>query len=322
MSAPPSASPSAPPTPRPSPQPTVTSPLSTTAGAPVPVIDRAGPLLDRYAAIVFDLWGVVHDGVRMFPGIPEVFRALNDRGIPFVLLSNAPRRLDSVVAKLDVCGVDRGLYRHVMSSGEATYEALRTRDDPFHAGLGQRLFHLGPTRDDDVYAGLPYTRVDRPEDADFVLATGPHDFDDTLEQYVPALQVGLDRGIPLICANPDLVVMVGDTRAICAGMFAQWYEARGGRVVYHGKPHAGVYRRALALIGDPDPAQVLAIGDSFRTDVAGAAALGADALLVAAGIHKAEVSDAAGRVDGTRVAAAAAEAGVRPPVAAIDELRW
>lgn len=138
------------------------------------------PVIDRYDGVILDLWGVLHDGERPYPGVPECLDRLRAAGKVICLLSNAPRRTGGVIAKLDGMGIGRDRYHHVMTSGEAAYDALRDRDDPWHAALGRRLYHIGPDRDMDVYEGLDYTLAASPDEADFVVNTGIVDFGESL----------------------------------------------------------------------------------------------------------------------------------------------
>jgi len=288
----------------------------------VPVVDGLSALADRYDAFVLDLWGVVHDGVHPFPGVNACLAELQAAGKPVLLLSNAPRRVGSIAAKLAAMGVEPSGWTHLMSSGEATHEGLRDRDTAPFDTLGRRLYHLGPERDVDVYDGLDgYAVVGRLDEADFVLNTGPDAYDETVDDHRPVLDEAARRGLPMVCANPDLVVMVGETRAICAGTLAQEYEAMGGAVTWIGKPRPAVYRRCLGLLGDPAPHRVLAVGDSLRTDVAGARTMGFDSLFVAGGIHGHDLAGPGGALDAGRLAALVADRGIAP-TAAIAELRW
>ena len=271
---------------------------------------------------ILDLWGVVHDGVRPYPHAVDCMTQLRRAGKQVCLLSNAPRRITSVVAKLREIGVPDEAYDHVLSSGEATHLALRDRPDDFHRGLGDRCFHLGPPRDTDVYEGLPLTVASSPEEASFVLATGIDEWDETMDDHEPMLQRIAAAGLPMVCANPDLVVVVGDILAICSGLMAQRYEELGGAVAYHGKPHPPVYHRCFDLMAGIPRDRMLAIGDSFRTDIAGARAVGIDGAFVAGGIHRDELGcDAHGHPDPGRLRVALADTPFRPD-AVIPTLRW
>lgn len=288
----------------------------------IPQLPGLAAVIDRYDAVILDLWGVIHNGERPYDGVPECLDRLAAAGVAVCLLSNAPRRTGGVERRLAEMGIARDRYGHVMTSGEAAHEALRDRTDPWHAALGSRLFHIGPERDTDVYEGLGLEVVARPEEADFVLNSGIVDYSDTLADYVPALEACVRCRLPMICANPDLVVVVGERMVICAGTLAAHYEDLGGTVAYHGKPHAPVYERCFALVGVADRRRVLAVGDSFRTDVAGAAAAGIDSVLITGGIHREELGGAWGdSVDPDRLAAAAEAAGQRPTYA-MPRLVW
>ncbi|WP_343717350.1 TIGR01459 family HAD-type hydrolase [Inquilinus sp.] len=289
----------------------------------IPILDGIAAIRDRYDAFIVDLWGVVHDGVTPYPGVIECLQRLRADGKQVCLLSNAPRRVGSVVQRLAQIGVPEDCWDAILSSGEAAHLALAARDDDFHQALGERFLHLGPERDADVYEAVDdVVRVDRLDDAEFVLNTGIDDPDERVEDHAPLLEAAAARKLPMICANPDIVVIVGGKMQICAGALAQHYETLGGTVFYHGKPHPPVYRRCFELLGRPDPARVLAIGDSFHTDMAGAAAAGIDGLFVIGGIHGAELRDAAtGRPDAHKLAAAAERHGLRP-AAAVERLNW
>jgi HAD superfamily hydrolase (TIGR01459 family) len=257
----------------------------------------------RYDGFILDLWGVIHDGVAPMPGAVECLRSLLEEGKRIVLLSNAPRRADDVVRRITRIGVPAELYHHVMSSGEEAWQHLNRRDDPFYAGLGPRCLHIGSERDMEIREGLALEFVDTAEEAQFILNTGPAGWDDRIEDYELLLRAALSRDLPMVCANPDLVVMHGSRLALCAGALAKWYEEAGGRVRWHGKPFRSVYDTCLHLLAIEDRSRILAVGDSLRTDIAGAAGAGLDSLLIAGGIHAEEfgtVSDRApdlGRVE-------------------------
>jgi HAD superfamily hydrolase (TIGR01459 family) len=235
------------------------------------------------------------------------------RGKRIVLLSNAPRRADDVVERITRIGVPVGLYHHVMSSGEEAWQCLYRRDDPFYALLGRRCLHIGSERDVGIREGLGLEFVDTGEAAEFILNTGPAGWDDRIEDYAPQLSAALARGLPMVCANPDLVVMHGSRLALCAGALAQWYEEHGGRVRWHGKPFRSVYDTCLGLLGIDDRSRILAIGDSLRTDIAGAAGAGIDSVLVLGGIHAEEFAAVGSQPPNfERIAAAIREASYRP----------
>jgi HAD superfamily hydrolase (TIGR01459 family) len=261
----------------------------------IQLIRGIGALAPRYDGFILDLWGVVHDGVAPLPGAVECLRALIEAGKRTVLLSNAPRRSGDVVDRINRIGVPVEFYHDVMSSGEEAWQYLDRRHDPFYASLGRRCLHIGSVRDTGIREGLGLEFVETAEEAEFVLNTGPAGWDDRLEDYAPILRRALARSLPMVCANPDLVVMHAGRLALCAGALAQWYEASGGRVRWHGKPYRSVYDTCLDLLGIDDRSRILAVGDSLRTDIAGAAGAGIDSVLIVGGIHADEFGASGGR---------------------------
>src|SRR6516162_2120447 len=286
------------------------------------LIRGIGALAPRYDGFILDLWGVVHDGVAPMPGAVECLRSLIEAGKRIVLLSNAPRRAKDVVERIDRIGVPAGLYHNVMSSGEEAWQHLSRRDDPFYAVLGRRCVHIGSERDTGIREGLGLELVETADEAEFILNTGPAGWDDRIEDYAPLLRRALERGLPMVCANPDLVVMHGGRLALCAGALAQWYEERGGVVRSHGKPFRSVYDKCLVLLGIDERSRVLAVGDSIRTDIVGAAAAGLDSVLIAGGIHAEEFGLMSGEPpDLGRIEAALRRASCRP-IAVAPKFCW
>jgi HAD superfamily hydrolase (TIGR01459 family) len=286
---------------------------------PVPYVSRLSALAPRYDAFIIDLWGVVHDGTKPLPGAIDCLSALVDAGKRIALLSNAPRRADDVVRRITRIGVPSGTYHHVMSSGEEAWQCLQRRSDPFYAALGYRCLHICSDRDLEIRDGLDLEFFESAEDAEFILNTGPAGWEDTVADYSRLLRQCLARRLPMVCANPDLVVMHGAKLALCAGALAQWYEERGGYVRWHGKPYPSVYDTCLVLLDMTDRSRILAVGDSLRTDIAGAAAAGLDSLFIAGGIHAAEFgleSATALEPDLNRIEAALAAVRHRPTAVA------
>ena len=279
------------------------------------LIDGMREVAAAYDGVILDLWGVVHDGVAPFPGVLDCMARLRAAGKPVVLLSNAPRRADDVVRRIAAIGVPADAYDGVMSSGEEAWQCLRRRAEPFYAGLGRNCLHICSDRDLEIREGLGLRYVERPAEADFILNTGPARWEDTLADYDVVLRDCRARDLPMVCANPDLVVMHRGKPALCAGALAAHYQELGGTVRWHGKPHPSVYESCLRLIGIADRRRLVAVGDSLRTDIAGAAAAGIDSILVTGGIHAEEFADPA------RLAAALDEAGLAP-VAVARRFVW
>ena len=281
-----------------------------------------GEIAHDYDGFILDLWGVLHDGSAPFPGVLAALARLKGMGKRIVVLSNAPRRAALVAARMNEIGIPATLYDHVHSSGEETWQHLATRDDPFYATLGRRCYHIGPSRDDNMLAGIDLERTPAIDQAEFILNTGPSEWDETVAQYEPLLVAARIRDLPMICANPDLVVIHEGHRSICAGAVAQRYEAMGGRVRWHGKPFPSVYATCFNLLGIADKHRIIAVGDSLRTDIAGANGAGIDSILVTGGIHAAELGVGIGeQPDMQRLAAAIAASG-HTPTAVVAEFRF
>lgn len=273
-------------------------------------IARLSDVLDRYDAIISDVWGVLHNGVVATPGAQQALAAARRAGKPVALLTNSPRLPPLVAQQLCDLGVIEPCYDALVSSGGVTRELLeREGAKPF--------FHIGPARDAGVFEGL-LAQPAPLESAELVLCTGLFDDEtETPEQYRPTLEAARARGLRLYCANPDLVVERGDRLIPCAGALADLYEKLGGSVIWVGKPKPLVYSRARealeAVLSQPlATARVLCIGDAFRTDIAGANAEGHDVIMTLAGIHGHQIGLDGSRYDHDRLESLAAETRQRP----------
>ena len=288
----------------------------------VAIVPGISALISDYDGFILDLWGVVHDGRDPYPGAIECLGKLRRMERRVVMLSNVPRRAATVAEAMVGMGIDRSLYDHVLSSGELAHRALKFRDDPWYAALGRRCLHMGPERDKGIFDGLDLEVVPTPEDAGFVLNTGPWWDTESLEDFEPALVACAKRGLPMVCANPDLEVIRAGKRIICAGTLAARYEALGGEVRYHGKPHGPTYEACLELMGIPDRRRIVAVGDSLATDVRGALEAGLGAVLVTSGIHADELGlKYAEHPDPARLTQACERAG-HVPSAAVPAFVW
>ncbi len=250
-----------------------------------PVITGLSSIASRYDAFLLDQWGCIHNGVQPYPGVADALRHLRAADKRIIVFSNAPRRSDAVAAGMARIGIGPELYDAMLSAGEAAWQALAKRDDQWHAKLGTRCLHIGPERDRGMLEGNGLVDARSPEEADFVLATGPYDDLKPVEVHDELLRRCRARNLPMLCANPDLEVVRGTQRLVCAGAIAERYAAMGGDVRQYGKPYPDIYARAMRMLDGIDRARVLAIGDSLRTDVAGAHAAGIPVAFIPGGIH-------------------------------------
>jgi len=281
----------------------------------IPVVSSIEELGSNYAAWLVDIWGVMHNGVRAFPGAVEATLRFREQGGIVVLLSNSPRPSAGLQHQLRSLGVQDQSFDATVSSGDLTRHELAK-----HAGA--RVFHLGPERDLPIFASIDVTRVNA-DDAELIVCTGLFDDEtETPEDYEVLLKELSERKLTMLCANPDHLVERGHRLVYCAGALAQLYAEDGGEVIYAGKPYAPIYELAeetiARLAGRPVArGEILAIGDGIRTDMAGAADFGLDAVFVASGLH---VGPGGEGLDDLRLAELFE--GRKPPRAAMPALIW
>jgi HAD superfamily hydrolase (TIGR01459 family) len=265
--------------------------------------------------VLSDIWGVVHNGLESFPEACEALHTFRSRGGIVIMITNAPRPADSVQRQLRKLGVADATYDAIVSSGDLTRHYVAGHP-------GRKVFWLGPERDSSIHRGLDLT-LGPIEQADYIICTGLFDDEtETAEDYRGMMLQARERQLPLICANPDIVVERGDRLIYCAGAIAELYRELGGEVIFYGKPHRPIYERAMALAAERNGHavalnRVLAIGDSVRTDLAGAHGFGIDCLFVTRGIH-AEDFEGIDQLDPASVK----ELFGHPPRALTRELRW
>jgi len=285
------------------------------------MISGLSELAPDYDAILCDVWGVLIDGLRCFPSAAAALRAFRRQGGRVALMTNASRPSAEVARQLDGLGVPRDCWDAIVSAGELALREIVAR-------RGQACFHLGPPHDKGLFdaaarlLGAP-PRLAGLEDADYVVCTGlVDDRRDEPEDYDDRLRAMLGRRLTMLCANPDVVVEVGDRRLYCAGALARRYEQMGGRVLTFGKPQRAIYDAArAALDARRRSVRALAIGDGAETDLAGAGRAGIDCLFVTEGVHREEIRDAAGALDPEALERLFLRAKARP-VAMACELVW
>ena len=276
---------------------------------------RIRDLAPRYDAILCDVWGVIRDGRSLLPEAIEALQRFRAGGGRVVLVSNSPRRPSGLLSQLSEMGAPDDAWDDAVTSGGATHEVLKAR-------APGPAFKLGPDWDDSIYdgTGLEFAPLDQ---ARVISNTGLFDWEsETPEDYDDLLSRARERGLEMVCANPDRVVQFGDRLLYCAGALAEAYEAMGGEVIYAGKPHAPVYDSAKAKLDALgvgwDRERLLAIGDGPETDVGGANAQGIDALFITGGILGGDFRDG---LDADAVAKTLARREVRARYAA-KALEW
>jgi HAD superfamily hydrolase (TIGR01459 family) len=273
-----------------------------------PPVSGLSELASRYDFLLCDVWGVVHNGVAVFPAAAAALARFRAEGGRVILLSNAPRQSSIIVGQLASLGVPGDAYDSVLTSGDVARSYLAARP-------GEKTFFIGPDRDLAVIDDLPVARTAE-SDATLIVCTGLVDDDhETPDDYADLLAEFAARGVPMLCANPDKVVKRGERLIWCAGALADRYRLLGGVTIEVGKPFAPIYAAAATrlaeLAGRPvELSSVLAIGDGLETDVRGAVGRDIDVLFVTSGIHALEI-DPQGRADAGSVARFLGTAGLR-----------
>jgi len=267
------------------------------------IISSLDDIAERYDAFLCDVWGVLHNGQRAYPAAYGALQRMRALGKPVILITNVPKPRGPIPRQLDHAGVPRDAWDAIVTSGDAIRIELAAR-------APGPMFKIGPDDyDRTLWEGLDLERAAL-DDARFVAISGLNRDDETPADYADILKQAKERDLDLICANPDIVVRVGDRMIWCAGALAQEYEAIGGRVIMAGKPFAPIYdlafRELEQVTGKPaDRARILCIGDGVPTDIAGANAQGLDCLFIASGMHG-EALWVDGRADAGKIEAALA----------------
>ncbi len=283
----------------------------------IQTLDEVAP---AYSVLYCDLWGCLHDGRQVFPDAVAALERFRKRGGLVVLMTNSPRPSDGVAHQIDALGAPRGCWDLIVSSGDAAQVALA------NGSFGKKVYHIGPERDAAFFRDAQGRALDiertQLDAAAGIVCTGL--FDDqteTPEDYRAILLEARHRGLKMLCANPDVIVDVGDRRLFCAGAIAQAYEAEGGSVYYFGKPHPPIYalaRRRLAQEFDceVEDADILCIGDGIATDIAGAVGESLDSIFITGGLAAAETATSeTGGPNPERLAALVAKHRISPGMA-------
>ncbi|MBL0849070.1 MAG: TIGR01459 family HAD-type hydrolase [Candidatus Liberibacter ctenarytainae] len=244
-------------------------------------ITSLGQISQLYDIILCDVWGVLHNGIKLFPDSIDALQKARLNGLKVILLTNSPRPSSSVISHIKALGSSQIFWDDMITSGDLTYHLI-TKESP-------KIFFIGPARDHVLLEGLNIKIVDE-KDAETIVCTGLYnDETETPEEYYMLLQRFARRKVPFICANPDIVANRGDKIIPCAGALAKIYQQLHGNVKMIGKPHFPIYEMALKKISvlchSSNKKRILAIGDGIETDIKGALKAELDTLYVSRGIH-------------------------------------
>ncbi len=254
------------------------------------VIKTFSEISDKYTAVICDLWGCLHNGIKSFPAALQALEDFKASSGIVILVTNAPRPIASVENHIEILGIKKIHYDVLLTSGELTSAYV---DKICKKKL--RVFHIGGKRHHSIYKDMIDEQkisieMENIVNADLIVCTEPFDPSrDQLADYESTLRAGIDKNLTLLCANPDLFVDVGETREMCAGSIASMYEKMGGKVIYFGKPYNNIYQEVYTFLNKVEKTKegsILCIGDGLNTDIRGANNEKLDSLLVVGGLLK------------------------------------
>ncbi|WP_299379129.1 TIGR01459 family HAD-type hydrolase [uncultured Kiloniella sp.] len=288
----------------------------------IQILKGLSEVIDDYDLFIFDLWGVMHDGITAYPDAIKCLQTLRARkSSEIILLSNAARLSSSITAHLTSLGIAEDMYDALLTSGDVTASILSDREKQQSHPRGPRYFHIGPERAQPTLDACGGQEVVL-EDAELVICTGFFRKEDQVNSYTDLLKSALTLNLPMICANPDIVIHRGGKIIPCPGAIAAHYEELGGAVERFGKPYPAIYNSVFSnLTKIPRPRAVM-IGDSLTTDIRGARQAGIDSLWISGGIHAKDLNmQPSGQLEPDKVHEIAEQAG-ECPRAILPWLRW
>ena len=288
----------------------------------VTALEGVAALAREHDAFIVDQWGVLHDGTLAYPGAIDCLERLRSAGKGVVILSNTGRDETQVAEVMARMGIAPSLYDRCITAGGDARRALARRTSAFHARLGRRCLAFTREGDTSVIQGLGLELVGEVRDADFLLVLGIDSPRRTLADYEPALAEGAARRLPMVCANPDFTRPSPQGLLDAAGVLARRYEALGGEVFYHGKPHPAIYESCLEAFAGCPRGRIVAVGDSVEHDVLGAQRAGLRCAFSAGGIHAAELEASWGRLPAPRAWRRLIEGAVARPDYLLPAFVW
>ncbi|WP_298376138.1 TIGR01459 family HAD-type hydrolase [uncultured Bradyrhizobium sp.] len=276
-------------------------------------------IADRFDHVLLDQWGTLHEGLAVFPAALDCVARLREAGKRILILSNSGKRASSNQRGLAALGLPPEAYDGVLSSGEVTWRGLHAREQAPFADLGRACFLISRDGDRSIVEGADLVVVSTMRDADFILLGGLDDDAAEPERWRAQLMAAAARQLPMLCANPDLVMFGAAGLIPAPGALAAFYQSLGGTVLFVGKPYPPMFAAARDRLGHPPPDRILVIGDSLDHDIAGGRAAGMLTLLIGSGAHRATLSQASDLPQAIKTAAGVA---ARMPHWTMDHLTW
>lgn len=248
-----------------------------------PKVFQFAEVIKPYEVLIFDIWGVLYDGIDPYPNVINFLNNTIENGKKIIFLSNTPRPGNIMGGKFRSWGLDMNKVT-IYTSGDALREQLLSWDDEVFKTLGKKCYHLGSDRNEDLLRNIDMDLTNNIKEADFLLITAYLEEYETLNLYDDILKKAAGLKLPAICPNPDLTVNQSNGIRYCAGTFAKKYEAFGGKVHYYGKPDIRVFNALFnRYLQGIDKSKIIMIGDTINTDILGANSAGIDSVLVLTG---------------------------------------
>ena len=260
--------------------------MNNNIGPIIPIYNNINFLLNKCEGLILDIWGVLWDGIKIYPDVIKTLSFLKKNNIPVVLLSNAPRKSSIVAKKLNNIGIKPNLYNKIISSGDVCKTQLIDKNANIN---GTKYYFIGLKEDNDLLKNTKFIESKSYKEADFILLTGPRSFDDTPEDYLCELKSCTSFNLPMVCANPDkIIIRQSGKKIFCAGALSELYENLGGKVKSFGKPHNDVFFEAINFLKKINPninlQNISIIGDGLETDILGGNSVNISTILVTSGI--------------------------------------
>jgi len=237
-------------------------------------------LMRKYDAFVFSVYGTLYEESDSYQDAVKLMEIASRKGKLIYIFTNTPLRQSQMMQVLKKRGVAPSFYQHIITAAEETYRHLQQRKDPWHASLGKKYYFIGHSSDAGMLDELPYQRVSSLDHSNFILVLNPNEWHCKIKDYQEMLNQALALDLPMVCANPDLFLVVDGEKTLQAGSIARYYESIGGEVYYHGKPYPSFFNRLRLELAPIPKEKTLLIGDSLLSDIKGATGFGYDSLLV------------------------------------------
>lgn len=233
--------------------------------------------LSHLRAFIIDMDGVLWEGQRPLPGLPEFFATLRQRGLKFVLATNnASQTPEQYLAKLANFGITVSR-EEILTSAQAAALYLHQ-----HNGSRVRAFVIGEDGVQQALTEQGFTLTNLYEvNADYVVVG----MDRALSwDKLATATLNIRAGAKFIGTNPDRTLptergLTHGNGAVLAALQASTEIAP----LIIGKPEPTMYQLAMQRLDVPAE-QVAAIGDRLDTDILGAVRAGCQSILVLSGV--------------------------------------